>query len=92
MKLYRIDKLAKRGGMVLKKKHILAPTDAQAVRQAEDSDDCPVCDVVRDGELTIRGITRPITLDATFEGAVALARGPRAKLAFSASGQFDRRE
>lgn len=50
MKLYRIDKLAKRGGMVLKKKHILAPTDAQAVRQAEDSDDCPVCDVVRDGE------------------------------------------
>ena len=50
MKLYRIDKLAKRGGLVLKKKHILAPTDAQAVRQAEDSDDCPVCDVVRDGE------------------------------------------
>ena len=50
MKLDRIDKLAKRGGMVLKKKHILAPTDAQAVRQAEDSDDCPVCDVVRDGE------------------------------------------
>jgi polyisoprenoid-binding protein YceI len=45
-----------------------------------------------DGDLTIRGITHPITLDATFEGAVALARGPRAKLAFSASGQFDRRD
>jgi hypothetical protein len=50
MKLYRVDKLAKRGGMVVKKKHILAPTDAQAVRQAEESDDCPICDVVRDGE------------------------------------------
>ncbi|HYU95191.1 MAG TPA: hypothetical protein VE989_03410 [Sphingomicrobium sp.] len=50
MKLYRVDKLAKRGGVVLKKKHILAPTDAQAVRQAEESDDCPICDVVRDGE------------------------------------------
>jgi hypothetical protein len=50
MKLYRVDKLAKRGGVVVKKKHILAPTDAQAVRQAEESDDCPICDVVRDGE------------------------------------------
>ena len=50
MKLYRVDKLAKRGGMVVKKKHILTPTDAQAVRQAEESDDCPICDVVRDGE------------------------------------------
>ncbi len=50
MKLYRVDKLAKREGVVIKKKHILAPTDAQAVRQAEESDDCPICDVVRDGE------------------------------------------
>ncbi len=50
MKLYRVDKLAKRGGTVIKKKHILAASDAQAVRQAEDSDDCPVCDVLRDGE------------------------------------------
>jgi polyisoprenoid-binding protein YceI len=45
-----------------------------------------------EGDLTIRGITHPITLDATFEGAVTMARGPRAKMAFSASGQFDRRD
>jgi hypothetical protein len=50
MKLYRVDKLAKRGGVVIKKKHILAPTDRQAVQQAENSDDCPICDVLRDGE------------------------------------------
>jgi hypothetical protein len=50
MKLYRIDKLAKLGGVVVKKKHILAPSDRQAVKQAEVSDDCPVCDELRDGE------------------------------------------
>lgn len=44
------------------------------------------------GDLTIRGITRPITLESTFEGAVAVAYGGRAKLAFQAKGQFDRRE
>ena len=51
MKLYRVDKLARRGGVVVKKKHILAPSDAQAVKQAEDSPDCPICDVSRDGEI-----------------------------------------
>jgi len=50
MKLYRVDKLAKRDGAVIKKKHILAPTDRAAVQQAEESDDCPICDVRRDGE------------------------------------------
>jgi hypothetical protein len=50
MKLYRVDKLAKPDGIVVKKKHILAPSDRQAVQQAEDSDDCPICDVVRDGK------------------------------------------
>jgi len=50
MKLYRVDKLAKRGGAVVKKKHILAAGDAQAVQQAEESDDCPICDVKRDGQ------------------------------------------
>jgi hypothetical protein len=50
MKLYRVDKLAKLGGMVIKKKHILAASDRQAVQQAENSDDCPICDVLRDGE------------------------------------------
>jgi hypothetical protein len=50
MKLYRVDKLAKRGGIVIKKKHILAVSDAQAVREAEDSPDCPICEIKRDGE------------------------------------------
>ncbi len=50
MKLYRVDKLAKRGGVVVKKKHILANSDREAVKQAEKSDDCPICDVLRDGE------------------------------------------
>ena len=50
MKLYRVNKLAKPGGVVVKKKHILAATDRQAMQQAEDSEDCPICDVVRDGE------------------------------------------
>lgn len=50
MKLYRVDKLARRGGTVIKKKHILANSDRHAVQQAEDSDDCPVCDVLRDGQ------------------------------------------
>jgi polyisoprenoid-binding protein YceI len=44
-----------------------------------------------DGELTIKEVTRPITLDASFEGAVAVARNARAKLAFVARGEFDRR-
>ena len=51
MKLYRIDKLAKHGGCVIKKKHILAPSDRVAVKQAEESADCPICDVLRDGAL-----------------------------------------
>ena len=46
MKMYRVDKLAKRGGVVLKKKHILAASDGHAIAQAEDSPDCPICDVV----------------------------------------------
>jgi hypothetical protein len=49
MKLYRVNKLTKPGGMVIKKKHILATSDKQAVQDARESDDCPVCDVLRDG-------------------------------------------
>ena len=51
MKLYQIDKLAKQGGAVIKKKHILANSDRHAIKRAEDSDDCPVCDILRDGQL-----------------------------------------
>jgi hypothetical protein len=50
MKLYRVDKLAKIGGMIVKRKHILAAGDRDAVQQAADSADCPICDVMRDGE------------------------------------------
>jgi hypothetical protein len=50
MKLYRVNKLAKPGGHVIKKKHILAHSDHEAVQQASDSPDCPICDVLRDGE------------------------------------------
>lgn len=51
MKHYRINKLAKAGGVVVKKKDVLAANDRDAVQQAADSDDCPVCDVLRDGKL-----------------------------------------
>jgi len=50
MKHYRINKLAKAGGAVVKKKDVLANNDKEAVKTAAESDDCPVCDVLRDGE------------------------------------------
>ncbi len=45
-----------------------------------------------DGVLTIKGVSRPIRLDASFEGAVPTTRVARAKLAFVARGEFDRRD
>ena len=48
MKLYRIDKVVKLGGVVLKKMHVLASSDSEAIRRAEDSPDCPTCEVVRE--------------------------------------------
>ena len=50
MKLYRVNKLTKPGGAVIKKKDVLAASDKDAVQQASDSSDCPVCDVLRDGK------------------------------------------
>ena len=50
MKLYRVNKLARRGGPVIKKDDILANSDRQAVEHAKDHLDCPVCDVLREGE------------------------------------------
>ena len=50
MKLYRVNKLAKPDGLVIKKKHILATSDKHAVEQAAESPDCPICEVLRDGE------------------------------------------
>ena len=50
MKLYRINKLAKPRGAVLKRKDVLAASDSEAVRRAAESDDCPICEVLRDGQ------------------------------------------
>jgi len=50
MKHYRINKLSKRGGVVIKKKDVLAASDREAVQKAADSPDCPVCDVLKDGQ------------------------------------------
>ena len=50
VKHYRINKLAKPGGVVLKKKDVLAVNDRDAVAQAAASDDCPVCDVLHAGQ------------------------------------------
>ncbi len=51
MRLYRINKVTEPGGAVLKKKDVLAASDEDAMRTAEDSPDCPTCDVLRDGEI-----------------------------------------
>ncbi len=50
MKLYRINKIAGKGGPVLKKEDILAASDKEAVERAKQSPDCPVCEVHRDGK------------------------------------------
>lgn len=50
MRLYRINKVTEPGGAVLKKKDVLAASDQDAMKRAEDSPDCPVCDVLRDGQ------------------------------------------
>lgn len=50
VKLYRINKLSRPGGSVVKKKDVLASSDSEAVQRAADSDDCPVCDVLKDGQ------------------------------------------
>jgi polyisoprenoid-binding protein YceI len=43
------------------------------------------------GELTIRGVTRPVTFDVAFEGGATDPYG-NTKAAFSARGEVDRRE
>jgi hypothetical protein len=56
MKLYRIDKVAKPGGTVLKKRHVLASSDQDALRLADDSTDCPICEVIRDDGKSVGSI------------------------------------
>lgn len=50
MKLYRINKVAKPGGVVLKKEDVLAESDREAVQRAAESGDCPVCEILKDGQ------------------------------------------
>ena len=49
MKLYRINKVTKPGGLVLKKKNVLATSNKEAMQIAADSPDCPVCEILKDG-------------------------------------------
>ncbi len=49
MKLYRVNKLAKPGGAVIRTMHMLAADDRAAVRDAREILDCPICDVLSDG-------------------------------------------
>jgi hypothetical protein len=56
VKLYRINKLTGPGGTVVKKKDVLAASDRDAVQRAADSEDCPVCDVLKDGQ-TVGSVT-----------------------------------
>ena len=51
MKHYRINKLNGPDGSVIKKKDTLAANDREAVAQAIASGDCPVCDVLREGQV-----------------------------------------
>ena len=50
MKLYRINKVTKPGGVIVKKKDVLAASDSEAVQKASQSPDCPVCEIFKDGE------------------------------------------
>ena len=50
MRHHRINKLSRDGGAIVKKKDVLARSDREAIKAAADSGDCPVCDVLRDGE------------------------------------------
>ena len=51
VKHYRVNKVAAPGGRTLKKRDILARSDREALQSAEDSPDCPICEVLRDGNV-----------------------------------------
>lgn len=48
-------------------------------------------DLTVEGELTVRGVTRPLTLDATYEGVAGDPWGGQ-RIGFSAEGEVDREE
>ena len=51
MKLYRINKVEAPGERPLKKQDVLAQSDREALQRAEESVDCPICEVRRDGQV-----------------------------------------
>jgi hypothetical protein len=50
MKHYRVNKVTKPGGIVVKSRDILASTDSEAVKAAADHEDCPVCELWQAGK------------------------------------------
>lgn len=50
MKHYRVNKLAKRDGGVVKRKDILARDHKDAVQTARADEDCPICEVWHGGQ------------------------------------------
>jgi hypothetical protein len=49
MKHYRVNKVTKPGGAIVKKKDILAAGHSEAVARAEADEDCPICEVWHEG-------------------------------------------
>lgn len=50
MKHYRVNKVAKPNGAVVKSKDILASDHKAAVTSARDDQDCPICEVWHGGQ------------------------------------------
>lgn len=50
MKHYRVNKLAKPNGAVVKTKDILAASEKGAVQAAREDAECPICDIWHNGK------------------------------------------
>jgi hypothetical protein len=50
MKHYRVKKVTKPGGAVVRERDTLASNDQQAITAARNHPDCPICEVWRDGQ------------------------------------------
>lgn len=50
MKHYRVNKLVKPAGLVVKTKDIIANNDKEAVKAAREDEDCPVCEIWQAGK------------------------------------------
>ena len=49
MRHYRVNKVVRLGGEVVRRKDILAGDDSEAIARAQADVDCPTCEVWRDG-------------------------------------------